>query len=70
MLRKASCGVNVFYPIGGRKKSSIATASVASDQIRLSRAKPLRGAEGALDNLIWSEAFCSRYDRRREAIQI
>jgi hypothetical protein len=35
---------------------SIAMAAKTSEQIRLSRAKPLRGAEGALDNLICSEA--------------
>jgi hypothetical protein len=34
---------------------SIATAAKTSEQIRLSRAKPLRGAEGALDSLICSE---------------
>jgi hypothetical protein len=34
---------------------SITTATVASEQIRKSRAKPLRGAEGALDFLICSE---------------
>jgi hypothetical protein len=38
---------------GDRFASSIAT--VASEQIRVSRAKPLRGAEGALDTLICSE---------------
>jgi hypothetical protein len=34
---------------------SIATATVASEQIRVSRAKPLRGAEGDLDAQICSE---------------
>jgi hypothetical protein len=34
---------------------SIATATVSSEQIRGSRAKPLCGAEGALDALICSE---------------
>jgi hypothetical protein len=34
---------------------SKATATVVSEQIRVSRAKPLRGAEGALDILICSE---------------
>jgi hypothetical protein len=33
---------------------SIATATVASEQIRMSRVKPLRGAEGALDILIFA----------------
>jgi hypothetical protein len=33
----------------------IATPTVASEQIRMSRAKPLCGAEGALDILICSE---------------
>jgi hypothetical protein len=37
------------------EKPSIATAAKASEQIRLSRAKPPRGAEGALDSLICSE---------------
>jgi len=30
-----------------------------SEQIRMSRVKPLRGAEGALDILICSEAFAT-----------
>ncbi|MFY9835742.1 MAG: hypothetical protein WAK55_04610 [Xanthobacteraceae bacterium] len=38
-----------------RFASPIATTTVASEQIRVSRAKPLRGAEGALDTLICSE---------------
>ncbi len=34
-------------------------ASVSSEQIGVSRAKPLRGAEGALDTLICSEVFAA-----------
>jgi len=34
---------------------SIATAAKTSEQIGLSRVKPLRGAEGALDSPICSE---------------
>jgi len=34
---------------------SIATAERSSKQIRVSRVKPLRGAEGALDTLICLE---------------
>jgi hypothetical protein len=40
---------------GGRFAPSIAAATIASEQIRVSRAKPLRGAKGALDILICSE---------------
>jgi hypothetical protein len=40
---------------GDRFAASIATATVASEQIRMSRARPLRGAEGALDIMICSE---------------
>jgi hypothetical protein len=36
---------------GDRFAPSIAMATVASEQISASRAKPLRGAEGALDAL-------------------
>jgi hypothetical protein len=43
---------------------SIATATVASEQIRMSRAKPPRRAEGALDILVCSEKRPSRCDRR------
>jgi hypothetical protein len=38
------------------EKPSIATATLFFEQISVSRAKPLRGAEGALDALICSEA--------------
>jgi hypothetical protein len=40
---------------GDRFAPSIATATAASEQIPVSRAKPLRGAEGALDAVICSE---------------
>jgi hypothetical protein len=40
---------------GDRFAPSVATATVDSEQIRMSRAKPLRGAQGALDILICSE---------------
>jgi hypothetical protein len=42
-----------------QRKPSIAMASVSSEQINVSRVKPLRGAEGALDTLICSEAFAA-----------
>jgi hypothetical protein len=40
---------------GDRFAPSIVTATIASEQIKVSRAKPLRGAERALDTLIRSE---------------
>jgi hypothetical protein len=40
---------------GDRFAPSIATATVASEQSGMSRAKPLRGAEGALDIPLRSE---------------
>jgi hypothetical protein len=39
----------------GRFAPSIATATIVSEQNWASRAKPLRGAEGALDTQICSE---------------
>ncbi|HXW49708.1 MAG TPA: hypothetical protein VEK31_09715 [Xanthobacteraceae bacterium] len=41
--------------LGGRFATSIPTATVTSEQMRVSKAKPLRGAEGALDTLICSK---------------
>jgi hypothetical protein len=43
------------YNHGGRFAPSFAAATIASEQIRMSRAKPPRGAEDALDILICSE---------------
>jgi hypothetical protein len=43
---------------------SIAMATVASEQIRASRAKPLRGAERALETLILFGKKASRCDRQ------
>jgi hypothetical protein len=43
------------YNHGGRFAPSFAAATIASEQIRMSRAKPPRGAEDALDILFCSE---------------
>src|SRR5579864_8242912 len=52
------CGARA-YKRADQRKPSIAMASVSSEQISVSRAKPLRGAEGALDTLICSEVFAA-----------